>query len=185
MAVTASVKTAKTKGKRLPGQASIDVVATIRCCNWTADLSADDADVEVALGGRSLGKLTCDVCGSEYTLGVIAQSREDSLASERFEEVAAEVLDEAGVDQTDYEPSVEDVAMCFGCDGSVDRQADWCPGCKEFVCRGCRRYKEITPRRHPAEAHTQPPKPVEPAVGDDDGASGSLIDDSPDFRAER
>lgn len=174
--------TAAAKSKRPAGVASVDIVASVRCCNWSADLSADAVDVSVEAGGRELAKATCDECGSEYTLGVLTRTREESLASEAFEHVSEEVLEEAGVDKGDYEPSIDEPAMCFGCDGSVDRRADWCAGCKEFVCSGCRRYLQISARRHQADAHTTAPKAKEASTG---AGVDEPVGDDGDFRAER
>lgn len=152
-----------------PAIALVDYVATVRCCSWSAELSGDAVSVAAESGGRELGKVACDVCGAEYTLGVLARTLEASRASEVFEQVDGAKLDELGVDRGDYEPSDEEPAMCVGCDGEVDRSGDYCPGCREYVCSACRRYRGIDVRRHPAEAHTTAPKEPKQRVAVGDG----------------
>ena len=171
----------KTAADQPRATARIDLVTEITCCgSWRADLSAT-ADVSAESGGRELAKAVCDVCGSEYMFGVIARTREASLASEAFEHVNDETLDEIGVDRSDFEPSMEDVAMCVGCDGAVNRNADYCGGCKEYVCATCRKRMPRTMSRHAAEDHWQEPKfrgvETKPASTDgDDDDDGSRLD---------
>lgn len=158
--------------------AHIEALLQINCCTTDGGLKminheqSVSVDLEPSSGGRELARTTCDVCGSEYMFGVITRTREQSLASDKFDTVEDAVLAAAGVDTEDYsEPDDPDVAMCVRCDGPVRKGADFCSWCQEFVCSACR---QRAPRvgRHQADEHWQAPKFAEVAIlsPEDDGS---------------
>jgi hypothetical protein len=172
----------------VPATAHIESIITLTCCtSYTAVLSPS-ADVPVGSGGQQLAKVSCHECGSEYMFGVIAKTREESLASEVFEHLTDEEEEKAGIDRTDFEPSELDAAMCVGCDGDVDRTRDYCGGCKEYVCATCRTREPARRARHQADEHWQEPKHAAAATSaatadiEDDGSVIPTDDD--DFVAE-
>lgn len=133
-----------------------------------------DMDVRADSGGAQLAKWSCDLCGSEYLIGVIARTREEAAASEVFEEVSTEELQAIGVDTNDYEPSADEVKMCAKCD-TTTRTTDWCPGCKEFVCMMCREYHPVNRSRHFVSDHWTAPVEQEANIvsAARDGGDGS------------
>lgn len=153
--------------------AHIEALLQLQCCPSTKfDLDPVIVDVDSASGGRELLTVSCHVCGSEYMFGIITRTREQSLASEKFDKVDDAVLEAAGVDTEDFEaPDDPDVAMCVRCDGPVLKAADFCPGCREYVCEGCRTREGLRPR-HQADEHWQAPKFAEVATlsPEDDGS---------------
>lgn len=162
----------------------IEAVIEVTCCGkGGAKLNANiSVDVPAASGGRELGKAVCDLCGSEYTLGVLARTREESLASEAFEHLTDEQEEKIGIDRDDFDPSIEDAAMCGGCDGDVNRLADRCGGCKEYVCQRCRKRSPRHPMRHAMEEHWEEPKVEMGAAVDVDDDGGTF--DRDDFVSE-
>jgi hypothetical protein len=165
--------------------AHIESIITIRCCCRDAQharQSMEDSpagDFDVTVGSGELAKLVCHLCGREYSFGVMVRTAEESRASEVFEEVATEKLDEIGVDRSDFEPSIEDVAMCAGCDAAIpsaQRAARYCRGCNEYVCAGCRKREPRRAARHQADEHWQQPKFAE--------VSSERPDDGSTFDAE-
>lgn len=143
-------------------------------------------DVRADSGGAQLAKWVCDLCGSEYLFGIIARTREESaaseVASEIFEPVSVEELEEIGVDTSDYEPSADEVKMCAKCDATC-RTTDWCQGCKEFVCSGCCEYKPVRYARHYVSDHwTAPDEQLKRDRAD--AAAGSGTGDGSEFEAE-
>ena len=169
--------------------AHIESLIQLQCCSTTRDLDPVIVDVDPVSGGRELLTAACDKCGSEYMFGVITRTREQSMASDKFDPVAEEVLAAAGVDTEDYEaPDDPDVRMCAGCDVDIPVGVDshhlLCGGCGEWVCAACRTR---SPRsgRHQADEHWQEPKFAEVVTlsGEDDG-SVLTGDDRLDFTAE-
>lgn len=165
-----------------PAIARIELIATVTCCSRTMPDLAATADVPAASGGRELGKLVCDMCGSEYMLGIIARTLEESRASEVFEHLSSEQEEAAGIDRDDYEPSAEDAAMCARCDGDVNRQEDYCSGCREYVCQTDRVRRPASPRRHAVEEHWEAPKAAMTAAAEIEDDGGTF--DADDFVAE-
>src|SRR5687768_3236171 len=87
--------------KSAAGIGKIEIVAEVNCCGgaWAAtDISVSEI-VKVADGGKQLAKVACDKCGTEYMLGVIVRSLEESRASEVFEELSAEEEEKVGIDR--------------------------------------------------------------------------------------
>ncbi len=152
--------------------AHIESLIQLQCCSVTRDLDPVVVDVDPVSGGRELLTVACDKCGSEYMFGIITRTREQSLASTKFDTVDDAVLAAAGVDTEDYsEPDDPDVAMCARCDGSVIKAADFCAGCREYVCEGCR-TREVHKSRHQVDEHWQEPKFAEVVTlsSEDDGS---------------
>lgn len=157
----------------------VDGLLQFRCCGAAVGDSEPDMDVRADSGGAQIAKFVCHVCGSEYLIGVIARTREESAASEVFESVSVEELHEIGVDTDDYEPSADEVKMCAKCDATT-RATDWCSGCKEFVCHECREYKPVNAARHFVSDHWTAPAEQSVGVGaaaDSDGSTFAPEDD--------
>lgn len=181
--------------KGLKAVAHIELMAALTCCGaHDLEVSAS-VDVPASSGGRELGKVVCGLCGSEWMIGVLARTLEQSRASTEFEKVSDEELATLGVDTTDahsdqaLDPSTDDIAMCVRCDATVgNRRADYCAGCKEFVCARCRTRVPARLSRHAADEHWQEPQfaQVEAPVADidDDGSRMAGSDDDLDFVAE-
>lgn len=134
----------------------VDGLLQFRCCGGATGDSEPDLDIRADSGGAQLAKWVCDLCGSEYMFGIIARTREESVASEVFEPVSVEELEKIGVDTDDYEPSADEVKMCAKCDTTC-RTSDWCNGCKEFVCSTCREYNPVKAMRHYVSDHWTSP----------------------------
>jgi hypothetical protein len=167
--------------------AHIESLIQLQCCSTTADRDPVVVDIDPASGGQELLTISCHMCGGEYMFGVITRTREQSLASDKFDPVADEVLAAAGVDTEDYnEPDDPEVRMCAGCDVGlvVNTAQQFCSGCGEYICPSCRTR---SPRagRHQADEHWQAPKYAEVVTlsGEDDGSV--LTGDDAIFTAER
>lgn len=155
--------------------AHIEALLQLQCCpNTKFDLDPVVVDVDSASGGRELLTVSCHLCGSEYMFGLVTRTRDQSLASDKFDKVDDAVLEAAGVDTEDFEaPDDPDVKMCAGCDvGLVADASTWfCAGCGEYVCASCR-TRSPRPGRHQADEHWQEPKFAEVVTlsGEDDGS---------------
>lgn len=148
-------KTAAAAAKAKPAILHLEALVALSCCGKASSDETIEANVAASSPGKELAKFTCDLCGSEYLLGVIAKTREESLASEAFEHLTDEEEEKIGIDRSDVEPSAEDVAMCALCDGDVNRRRDYCQGCKDYVCQSCR-VRQPSKARHMAEEHREP-----------------------------
>ena len=142
--------------------ATIDVVAELNCCGLGLSFEASARSVDVP--GGEVARAACTECGKLYLLGVIVEAPAVPAAvvtsadsDERFEEVPQEILDQAGIDDTDFDESPLDAAMCARCDGDVRRAIDYCEGCREYVCAVCRVRQPGSAGSHHAEEHWQAP----------------------------
>lgn len=182
--------------------AHIEAIITVACCEvadgqvqrFTSELTPV-VDVAADSGGMQLGKVACHGCGSEYLFGVIAKTLEEARASEVFEHLTDEEEEKIGVDRKDFDPAIEDAAMCARCDNDADRRTDFCGGCKEYICQDDRLRTPARPARHQVEEHWQAPtsKGAQASQAasntvddDDDGSNFDLMADEGDvFRPER
>lgn len=168
--------------------AHIETLLEVMCCssNLAGPGAAESIsmDVPAASGGRELCKLACDRCGSEYMFGVIARTREQSLADEAFEHVNEDVLDDIGVDKTDFDAPADEVRMCARCDGTAAGD-ELCRGCGEYVHATCRLRVPRRMNAHAAEEHWQEPKTQLAIAADNDDGSVMTGDDAIDFVAEQ
>ena len=170
--------------------AQIDAIITLACCGGAYQSEASPTtEIAAATGGAQLAKVVCDVCGTEYLFGIIAQTVEQSRASDVFEEVPADILAEAGVDTGDYDPAPDtEIRMCARCDKSLEGSRDLCRGCGEYVCATCRE-RVIPPHRagrHQAHEHWEEPKFREVSSEQpDDGSHFDFDDDADTFKPTR
>jgi len=166
--------------------AHVEAVLQLVCCNRTTDLPVAAADIDAARGGGELARTLCHTCGAEYTFGVLARTRQESLADEEFEHVSAAALAEVGIDEEDFDESADEVRMCARCDGTAGA-GDLCRGCGEYIHTLCSSRNPRNAHRHTAEEHWEEPKaPMLPAATASDEDDGSRLtgDDDLDFVAE-
>lgn len=155
--------------------ARIEALIQLECCiGYKAEETISAVSVPADSGGRQLAKVACDRCGSEYMFGIIARTREQSLADEAFEHVDDETLDEIGVDKTDFDAPADEPRMCVRCDGTASN-TDLCNGCGEYIHVTCRMRVPRRMNAHAAEEHWEEPKTPPAAAADNADDDGSQL----------